>query len=127
STEAVVDAAGGKLMSHSVQGPLGEPVDGQIGLHGNGTSAFIEMASASGLHLVLANQRNPLYTSTYGTGELIVECLELGIRDIMVGLGGRATNAGGRWMAQALGYRYFDYYGKELDGKCINIVHCCYY
>lgn len=123
STEAVVDATGGKLMSHIVQGPLGEPVDGQIGLHGNGTSAFIEMASASGLHLVLANQRNPLYTSTYGTGELIVECLELGIRDIMVGLGGSATNDGGMGMAQALGYRFFDHNGKELDGKGINLIH----
>lgn len=123
STEAVVDATGGKLMSHIVQGPLGEPVEGQIGLHGNGTSAFIEMASASGLHLVPSDQRNPLYTSTYGTGELIVECLELGIRDIMVGLGGSATNDGGMGMAQALGYRFFDHNGKELDGKGINLIH----
>lgn len=122
STEAVVDATGGKLMSHIVQGPLGESVDGLIGLHGNSTSAFIEMASASGLHLVLADQRNPLYTSTYGTGELIVKCLELGIRDIMIGLGGSATNDGGMGMAQALGYRFFDHNGKELDGKGINLA-----
>lgn len=122
STEAVVDATDGQLVSHIVQGPLGESVDGLIGLHGNGRSAFIEMASASGLHLVLSDQRNPLYTSTYGTGELIVECLEHGIRDIMIGLGGSATNDGGMGMAQALGYRFFNHDGKELNGNGVNLA-----
>lgn len=121
STESVVDATGGKLVSHQVQGPLGENTEALIGLHGNGKSAFIEMASASGLHLVPTKQRNPLYTSTYGTGELIAQCLEIGIRDIMIGIGGSATNDGGMGMAQALGYRFYDKNGKELDGNGLNL------
>lgn len=114
STESVVDATGGQLIYHPVTCPLGEPVEAMIGLHGNGTSAFIEMASASGLHLVPSAERNPLKTSTYGTGELIAKCLELDILDIMIGIGGSATNDGGMGMAQALGYRFLDKDGKAL-------------
>lgn len=121
STESVVDATGGKIIKHTVQGPLGQEVEGDIGLHGNGKSAFIEMASASGLHLVPSDKRNPLETSTYGTGQLIAKCLDLGINDIMIGIGGSATNDGGMGMAQALGYKFFDENNHELDGKGKNL------
>lgn len=121
STESVVDATGGKMINHLVKGPLGEEVVANIGLHGNGKSAFIEMASASGLHLVPTEKRNPLLTSTFGTGELIVKCLDLGIYDIMIGIGGSATNDGGMGMAQALGYKFLDKHNNELDGNGENL------
>lgn len=121
STESVVDATGGKIIKHNVSGPLGEEVVADIGLHGNGKSAFIEMASASGLHLVPTESRNPMLTSTYGTGELLAKCLDLGIYDIMIGIGGSATNDGGMGMAQALGYKFLDEKNNELDGNGENL------
>ncbi|WP_036644130.1 glycerate kinase family protein, partial [Paenibacillus sp. oral taxon 786] len=88
TVQALVDATGGRLCSLEVTGPLGEPVLAQYGLLGDGETAAIEMASASGLHLVPPDRRNPLQTTTYGTGELIYACLDQGVRRIIVGLGG---------------------------------------
>lgn len=81
---------------------------------GDGHTAVIEMAAASGLHLVAPEQRNPLQTTTFGTGELILAALNQGAKHIIVGIGGSATNDGGIGMAQALGIRMLDSQGKEI-------------
>ncbi|WP_220755749.1 glycerate kinase, partial [Shewanella sp. KT0246] len=85
------------------------------GYQGNKKTAGIEMAAASGLHLVAEDKRNPLITTSYGTGELIVDALNRGIKHIIIGLGGSATNDGGAGMAQAIGAHLLDSKGKTLS------------
>ncbi|ASR45213.1 glycerate kinase [Paenibacillus kribbensis] len=114
TVQSLVDATGGQLRYLEVTGPLGEPVTAAYGLLGDGTTAAIEMASASGIHLVNKDNKNPLKTTTYGTGELIRECLNQGIRKIIIGIGGSATNDGGTGMAEALGVRFLDAKGNTL-------------
>lgn len=114
TVQALVDATGGRLCALEVTGPLGEPVTAQYGLLGDGETAAIEMASASGLQQVPPDRRNPLRATTYGTGELIRACLDRGVRRIIVGIGGSATNDGGAGMAEALGARFLDAAGQPL-------------
>jgi glycerate 2-kinase len=114
TVQAMVDATGGRLIPATVTGPLGEPVAARFGLMGDGETAVIEMASASGLPLVPADRRNPLLTTTYGTGELIRLALEQGARRLIIGIGGSATNDGGAGMAQALGARLLDRDDRDL-------------
>jgi glycerate kinase len=111
---ALVQATGGKVFRRRVTGPLGEPVRAAYGVLGDGETAVIEMAEASGYRLVPAAKRNPLLTTTYGTGELIAAALQRGCRRLIVGIGGSATNDGGAGMAQALGARLLDARGREL-------------
>ncbi|MED4956683.1 glycerate kinase, partial [Paenibacillus macerans] len=94
TVQSLVDASGGRIYTKVVTGPLGEPVTAQYGILGDGETAAIEMASASGIHHVSTETKNPLITTTYGTGELIRECLEKGIKRIIIGIGGSATNDG---------------------------------
>ncbi len=103
TVEAMVAATGGLLVPLTVTGPLGEPVEAFYGLSGDRQCAFIEMAAASGLESVPPAQRNPLLTTSWGTGELIRHALDAGVRQIIIGIGGSATNDGGAGMAQALG------------------------
>lgn len=105
---AMLAAVGGSIRCETVCGPLGEPVQAEWGLLENGEVAVIEMAAASGLPLVGEERRNPCYTTSYGTGELIKAALEAGVRKIILGLGGSATNDGGAGMMQALGVRFLD-------------------
>jgi glycerate kinase len=114
TVQSLVDASGGQIFSKEVIGPLGQPVTAKYGILGDGVTAAIEMASASGIHLVDKDDRNPLITTTYGTGELIKECLDRGIRSIIIGIGGSATNDGGTGMAEALGARFLDESGNPL-------------
>ncbi|MCU8156809.1 glycerate kinase [Vibrio vulnificus] len=114
TVQSMVDATGGTIIEHTVTGPLGQRVDGFFGLLGEGKTAVIEMAAASGLHLVTPDQRNPLITTTFGTGELIKAALDHGVEHIIVGIGGSATNDGGIGMAQALGIKLLDAQGNEL-------------
>lgn len=111
---ALVRATGGRIFHRSVMGPLGKPVRAAFGVLGDGETAVIEMAEASGYRLVPAARRNPLITTTYGTGELIMAALHRGCRRLIVGIGGSATNDGGSGMAQALGARLLDARGREL-------------
>ncbi|MGI2259322.1 glycerate kinase [Shewanella sp. GXUN23E] len=109
TVDALVDATGGNKMQLEVTGPLGNRVLAQYGMLGDGSNtAVIEMASASGLHLVPQNLRNPLLTTSFGTGELIRHALDKGARRFILGLGGSATNDGGAGMLQALGARLLD-------------------
>lgn len=114
TVQSLVDATNGEIIHQSVTGPLGQPVDGFYGLLGDGKTAIIEMAAASGLHLVEPELRNPLLTTTYGTGELIRAVLDRGVEHIIVGIGGSATNDGGLGMAQALGIGMLDAAGNSL-------------
>lgn len=114
TVQSLVDASGGVIHQREVSGPLGQPVLAKYGILGDGLTAAIEMASASGIHLVTKETRNPLRTSTYGTGELIRACLDQGIRKIIIGIGGSATNDGGTGMAEALGVTFLDAHGQPL-------------
>jgi len=114
TVQSLVDASGGSLHTKEVTGPLGLPVTASFGLLGDGETAAIEMASASGIHFVTKETKNPLMTTTYGTGELIGECLDRGVKKILIGIGGSATNDGGAGMAEALGAKFLDEKGQEI-------------
>ncbi|WP_299019079.1 glycerate kinase [uncultured Photobacterium sp.] len=114
TVQSLVDATHGTIIKHKVTGPLGEQVNGFYGILGDGKTAIVEMAAASGLHLVEPKQRNPLKTTTFGTGELVQAALDNGVEHIIIGIGGSATNDGGIGMAQALGFRFLDANDKEI-------------
>lgn len=116
TVQSLVDATGGKLYFEKVTGPLGTIVESKFGILGDGETAVIEMAEASGLHLVDPDvaKRNPLVTTTYGTGELIKAALDKGVKKVLIGLGGSATNDGGAGMLQALGARLISTSGDEV-------------
>ncbi len=111
---ALVDATGGQVFTSSVTGPLGQPLEAQWGVMGDGRTAVIEMALASGLALVPQRRRNPRITTTAGTGEILKEALDRGYTHIVVGLGGSATNDGGAGLATALGASFLDSRGYPL-------------
>ena len=115
TVDALVSAMGGKIIAREVTGPLGNKVRAEIGLLGDEMTAVVEMASASGLRLVPLQKRNPLRTTTYGTGELIKACLDRGAKKIIVGVGGSATVDGGAGMATALGAKLLDKFGKPIE------------
>lgn len=116
TVRALVSSTGGRLVSTTVHGPLGEQVDAEWGILGepDARSAVIEMAAASGLPLLSPSQRDPRVTSTYGTGELIRAALDAGCRNLLIGIGGSATNDGGVGMATALGAQFLDGEGRQL-------------
>lgn len=107
STALLTSYANGIMHKARVQGPLLQPVDAHWGFEPVKKSAFIELAEASGLRLLRHSERNPLNTTSYGTGELIAQALKAGARTITLGLGGSATNDGGCGMAAALGFRFY--------------------
>ena len=112
--EAISEGAGGEMVSVVVSDPLGRKIEARYALINGGATAVIAMSSASGLTLLKPEERNPLIASTFGTGELIVDALERGCREIIMGLGGSATNDCGVGMLRALGYRFYDAAGEEL-------------
>lgn len=119
TVQAMVDATGGRIIERRVTGPLGTQVNAFYGILGqpdaNGQlTAVIEMAAASGLHLVPPPQRNPLITTSFGVGELIADALNQGIKHIILGLGGSATNDAGAGMMQALGAKLTDMSGSDI-------------
>jgi len=114
TVQSLVDATGGRFDLVEATDPLGGPVEARFGILGNGKTAAIEMAAASGLALVPPEKRNPLITTTAGTGDMIRKALDDGARDFIIGIGGSATNDGGAGMAAALGVRFLDSDGKEL-------------
>ena len=114
TVEALVTATRGRLEERTVRGPFGEPVRARWGVLGDGQTAVIEMAAASGLPLVPKDRRDPRVTSTYGTGELVRAALEAGLTKLVIGIGGSATNDGGTGLARALGVRFLDAAGAEL-------------
>ena len=116
TTDAVVAAENGEWLEAAVCGPLMEKITARYGRLDD-RRAVIEMAAASGLPLVPMEKRNPLYTTSYGTGELIRHALDQGFTDISIAIGGSATNDGGMGCARALGVRFLDRNGRELEGR----------
>lgn len=114
TVEAMVAATQGEIVNVRVTGPLGESLEGFYGRSGDQQSAFIEMAAASGLERVPPAQRNPLKTTSWGTGELIRHALDAGVKHIIIGIGGSATNDGGAGMAQALGAKLLNAQGEQI-------------
>jgi len=110
----MVALTGGKIFQKKVKDPLGNETSGEYGILGDNETGVVELASASGLHLVDVEKRNPLITTTYGTGELIRAALAHGIKKLVIGIGGSATNDGGAGIAQALGVKFLDKDGKEI-------------
>ena len=125
TVQSLVDATQGKLIECEVTAPLGDKVKSFFGLSGDGKTAIIEMAAASGLHLVPPEKRNPLLTTSYGTGEWIKLALDLGVESFILGIGGSATNDGGVGMLQALGMQCLDSQDKPIGfggAELANIV-----
>jgi len=114
TAQPVVDATGGEIINVKVHGPMFEEVNAFYGILGDGKTAIIEMAAASGLPLVPDNKKNPMIASTYGTGELIRHALDKGCEKIIIGVGGSATNDGGQGMAKALGVKFLDKQGNDI-------------
>lgn len=106
--EILTKISKGSKINVTVQDPLGRPVVAQYGLSKDKKTAFIEMAAASGLKLLSREEYNPIKTSTFGTGQLLLDAIEKGVKNIILGIGGSATTDGGIGMAAALGYRFFD-------------------
>lgn len=111
TVESVIDATGGKKIRLQVRDPLMRDINSFYGITGDGETALIEMAAASGIELLKEEERDPWITSTYGTGQLIKEALDRGVKKILLGIGGSATNDGGAGMAQALGVQFLGKFG----------------
>ncbi|MDR1204088.1 MAG: glycerate kinase [Peptococcaceae bacterium] len=114
--EAIMSGLGGERISMSVCGPSGKRVAANYGVFGSPRCAIIEIGQAVGLSMLKPEERNPLYTTSYGVGEMILDAIERGIRDFIIGLGGSATNDAGLGMLEALGFRFSDE-DKKLVGK----------
>ena len=114
--DALQRTLGGQKIWLEVSDPLGRPVRASYVILEDGTTAVVEMAAASGLTLLSCKERNPLKTSTFGTGQLIADAIDRGCRKFLIGIGGSATNDAGMGMLQALGYRFTDARGCVLHG-----------
>ncbi len=121
TVEALTLGMGGMIQNVSVTGPLGEKVDAAYGILQDGQTAIIEMSAAAGITLVDEKDRNPLYTTTYGVGEMIRDAISKGCRHFIVGIGGSATNDGGIGMLQALGYGFLDAEGNQVPHGAIGL------
>jgi len=115
TVDALLSATGGSPRQTRVSDPLGRPVEAAWGVLGDGRTAVIEMAAASGLALVPVDRRDPTRTTTYGTGELIRAALDAGVSRILIGIGGSATTDGGTGAAQALGVTFLRADGRRFD------------
>lgn len=113
TVETLVESLKGRYVEMRVTGPLGDDIDSRFGII-NHNIAVIEMSAASGLWLVPYDRRNPMETTTYGTGQLLKKAVEMGCRKVIMGLGGSSTNDGGMGMAQALGVRFYNSNGSLL-------------
>lgn len=115
TVEALVTATGGKIIRTPSVDALNRPIQSFFGILGDGKTAVIEMAAASGIELLAPEERNPLITTTFGTGLLIKAALDAGFTRIIIGIGGSATNDGGAGMAQALGFKFPDIKGNPIE------------
>ena len=127
TARAVTEAAGGKFVKVVVHGPMGKETEAEFGLINNGRTAVLDMASASGMELLRREELNPMRASSFGTGELIKAALDTGAKELIIGLGGSATNDGGIGLISALGFKVLDRHGKpvgqggEALGKIVSV------
>lgn len=122
TAEAVATARRGRYVEAEATDPLGRKIVSRYVTIDNGSTAIIALSAASGLTLLSTEERNPLITTTYGTGELILDALRRGSRNVVVGLGGSATTDGGVGLLRALGFRFYDCEGKELSCHTIDLL-----
>lgn len=126
TVDTLLNACAGQKVACRVRGPLPQQqVESYFALIDDGKTAVIEMAKANGIHLIPLAQRNPALTSTYGTGEMIRQALDLGVSKIVIGLGGSVTNDAGSGMAQALGVKFLDQAGLEVQPCGGNLKQIC--
>ncbi len=123
TTEALVESMHGVYVNVAVSDPLQRTITARYGIVDNGNTAVIEMAKASGLPLLAHSERNPLMTTTYGTGQMILDAIDRGCRNFLIGIGGSATNDGGMGMLSALGYRFLDKESNPLPGIGKMLAH----
>jgi glycerate kinase len=125
SAQLLTSFSGGITKKLKVRDPMFRSIESSYGISRDGKTAFMEMANASGLQLLKAEERNPMKTSTIGTGDLIVDALDQGIENIIMGIGGSATNDAGIGMATALGINFYSSSGKKLEpiGSSLKDIH----
>ena len=116
TTAAIIENLGGEIVEIEVCDPLGRKILAQYAIIEESKTAIIELSSASGLPLLKIGERNPLVTSTFGTGEIVADAIRRGCRQFLIGIGGSATNDGGIGLLRALGFRFLDSNGMELIG-----------
>ncbi|MCI8387301.1 MAG: glycerate kinase [Clostridiales bacterium] len=123
TVETLVAALGGERRCISASDPLGRSIECSYAICTikNRKTAVIEMSAAAGITLISQSERNPLYTTTYGVGEMIRDAISLDVRDFLIGIGGSATNDGGAGMLSALGYELLDKYGKPIPNGAIGL------
>lgn len=114
TVDALMESMGGERRRLTVTGPLGKKVECEYGILSESKTAVIEISCAAGITLISDEERNPMYTTTYGVGEVIRDAIEKGCRKFLIGLGGSATNDGGVGMLQALGYQFLDERGEKI-------------
>lgn len=115
TAEALLEGMGGRRILKKVTGPMGRTVEAMYGILPDNKTAVIEMAQAAGITLCRMKERNPMAATTYGVGEMILDAMENGCRNFLVGIGGSATNDGGIGLLTALGYEFFDKTGKKAE------------
>ncbi len=115
TTEAIISANNGEYIRCIVSNPLGEKIEAKYGLVPYTKTAVIEMSAAAGITLINKNHRNPLNTTTFGVGEMILDAIKKGCRKFVIGIGGSATNDGGVGMLQALGFQFLDKEGNQVS------------
>ena len=123
--DALCQSLGGKVVRIPVEDPIGRTIFASYVILQDGITAVLEMSSASGLTLLMPAERNPMLTSTYGTGQLIDDAIGRGCRRFLVGIGGSATNDAGMGMLKALGYRFLDAAGNVLPGAGASLSKVC--
>lgn len=126
TVDALCSDSNGKIVKLIVTGPLGLPVEAFYGITESTNTAIIEMSSAAGLPLVPLNKRNPLYTTTYGVGQIIVDAINKGCRKFIIGIGGSATNDAGVGMLQALGFGFKDIDNNDIKFGAIGLKDICH-
>lgn len=119
TVEAIVEALGGEYRTVTVSDPLMRPIRAKYGIAGK--TAVIEVSAAAGITLIAEAEKNPLYTTTYGVGEMIKDAISLGVREFIIGLGGSATNDGGSGMLKALGFLMTDKNGDTIKNGAIGL------
>lgn len=128
TVDALIEGLGGERQIASVTNPVEEKVDAEYGIIDNNT-AIIEMSAAAGIALVSDDEKNPLNTTTFGVGELILDAIKKGCRNFIIGIGGSATNDGGVGMLQALGFEFLDDSGNQISFgakglKDLSVINC---
>ena len=125
TVDTLVQSLNGQYIKALVKGPSGKKIQAKFGLIDSGKTAVIEMSSASGLWLLKPNEKNPMLTTTYGTGQLIKKAIELGAQKIIIGIGGSATNDGGMGAARASGINFYGKNEKILEGCGSDLLSVC--